>query len=168
MADDKRKVDAPQRKVDEPQRKVDAPQVAHPARNPSASGAQQPRDPVRPRMTEPSDKPAPGPHLPEPPPSDKSAPAPQPELMSDRDHERLDELRAMNPAQMPARTPEQEAEFLELERREQEDLWAEQDARVEELRAKVLTPDEARELQDLQMTIDNQRRAMVRRGEPKP
>lgn len=168
MADDKRKVDAPQRKVDEPQRKVDAPQVAHPARNPSASSAQQPRDPVRPRMTEHAPQAAEPQPTPTKPAPTKPAPAPDPELMSDHDRERLDELRAMNPAQMPVRTPEQEVEFLDLERREQEDLWAEQDARVEELRAKVLTPDEARELQDLQMTIDNQRRAMVRRGEPKP
>lgn len=161
MADDKRKVDAPQRKVD-------TTQAAHPARNPSAPVAQQPRDTVRPRMAE--DAPqtaAPQAAAPQPAP-DKPAPAPQPEPMSDHDRERLDELRAMSPAQMPPRTPEQEAELLDLERRDREVLWASQDARVAELQAKVMTPDEERELQDLQMTIDNQRRANVRRGEPKP
>jgi hypothetical protein len=93
---------------------------------------------------------------------------PKPEIMPDSDRKRLDELRAMNPSPMPERTSEQEAEFLDLERRERDALWASQDARVAELQAKTLTPDEAKELQDLQATIDNQYRAQVRRGSSKP
>jgi hypothetical protein len=144
MTDDKRKVDAPQR--------------------PQAASPNQPHsDAMRARTAEHAPQAA----APQPAPA-KPAPAPHPELMSDHDRKRLGELRAMSPGQMPARTPEQEAEFIELERREQDVLWSAQDARVAELQAKQLTPAEQAELQDLQVTIDNQRRAAVRRGDPNP